>query len=114
MGPYVDNVRDFKIAAYVPEIVSQMFDRGAPTIICMGLTGQHPSAVSVPAGTGMIWSALVRSSLKLWIRQLRIWQFDQKTMVVESETLPSNNEYVGRLQRKPPASAAGCPCCHAG
>tara|TARA_R110001592_G_C12751347_1_gene711978 strand:- start:253 stop:456 length:204 start_codon:yes stop_codon:yes gene_type:complete len=65
MGPYIDNVRDFKIAAYVPEIVSQMFDRGAPTIICMGLTGQHPSAVSVPMKATMIFGALIGDRAEL-------------------------------------------------
>jgi len=42
MCPYVDNVRDFKIAADIPEIVSQMFDRGAPAIICMGFAWTTP------------------------------------------------------------------------
>jgi len=49
----VDDVRDFEVAADVPEIVSQMFDRGAPADMIWGLSGQRPGTGSVPIGAEM-------------------------------------------------------------
>ncbi|WP_417611992.1 hypothetical protein [Parasphingorhabdus sp.] len=44
----IDDVRDLEITAYIPEIVSQMFDRGVPLQIPRDLMEQQLTGTLVP------------------------------------------------------------------